>query len=125
MSPNEVFTMAGAFITSCPSTNPVLPSKAFPTLSIAETKAQPGTPATFKFDSSAVASGTKLFAVFFTGLSKIFVPLQDGKATIPKDLVGTVYVVIGTSESKADDSDIVAGPTALRFEFDSRGNVIA
>jgi len=125
LSPNEVFTMAGAFITSCPSTNPVLPLKAFPTLSISENKVQPGSPVTFKFDSSAVASGTKMFAVFFTGLSKIFVPVQDGKVTVPKDLVGTVYVVIGTSDTKADDSDIVAGPTMLRFEFDSRGKVIA
>ncbi|KAF8068075.1 ferritin-like domain-containing protein [Lyophyllum atratum] len=125
LSPNEVFIMAGAFITSCPSTNLVLPSKAFPTLSIAEAKAPPGSAITFKSDSSAVASGTKLFAVFFTGLSKIFLPLQDGKVTIPKDLIGTVYVAVGKIEIKADESDIVAGPTALRFEFDSQGKVIA
>jgi hypothetical protein len=65
-----------------------------------------------------------LYAVFFTGLSKIFIPLKDGKVVLPKDLVGTVYVVISSSATKADDETIVAGPTMLLFEFDSQGKII-
>lgn len=117
--------MAAAFITSCPDTNPVLPVKAFPTLTVSSGKAQPGAPVAFTFDSSAVAHETPLFAVFFTGLSKIFRPLQDGKVVVPQELLGTVYVVISKSDTKADDGDVVAGPTMLNFEFDSNGKLIA
>lgn len=117
--------MAGAFITSCPSSNPPLAFKAFPTLTVGTAKAQPGAPVALNFEATAVAPGTKLFAVFFTGLNKIFVPLEDGKAAVPKDILGTVYIVISKSGSKADDGDIVAGPTMLRFEFDSRGKIIS
>ncbi|KAG6916770.1 hypothetical protein DXG01_005466 [Tephrocybe rancida] len=128
LTPNEVFTMAAAFITSCPDSNPTLPIKAFPTLSIAEAKTLPGSAVTLKFDAPAATatSDSKLYAVFFTGLDKIFLPLQPGnKVEVPKELLGTVYIVVGTSATTADDQDIVAGPTMLRFEFDSRGKVIA
>ncbi|KAG6839248.1 hypothetical protein C0991_004402 [Blastosporella zonata] len=102
---------------------------AFPSLSTAESKVLPGSSVTFKFDAPATAtasSSSQLYAVFFTGLDKIFVPLQaDRKVTVPKQLLGTVYVVVGTSATKADDADIVAGPTMLQFEFDSQGKLIA
>jgi hypothetical protein len=32
---SEVYSIAAAFITSCPSTNPTLPVKAFPSLAVA------------------------------------------------------------------------------------------
>ncbi|KAG6913721.1 hypothetical protein DXG01_004716 [Tephrocybe rancida] len=128
LTPNEVFTMAGAFITSCPDSNPTLPLKAFPALSIAKPKALPGSAVTLKFDAPAATESltSQLYAVFFTGLDKVFVPLQaDRKVKVPENLLGTVYVVVGKSATKADDEDIVAGPTMIRFEFDSNGKVIA
>ncbi|KAF8068054.1 hypothetical protein FPV67DRAFT_1652919 [Lyophyllum atratum] len=94
------FSMAGAFITSCTSTNPVHPLKA---------KALPGSAITFKFDSSAVTSDTKLLQRSLEDRP----PHQDGKVIVPKDLIGTLYVSVGNRETKAADSDIVAGQIAL------------
>lgn len=40
---DEVYSLASGFITSCPSSNPPLPVKAFPTLKLASTTAMPVT----------------------------------------------------------------------------------
>ncbi|KAG5643316.1 hypothetical protein DXG03_001200 [Asterophora parasitica] len=118
---NTVFTLAAAFIESCPSTNPTLPVKAFPALTFAA-KAAPGSTSTITFEGAP--ADTPLFAVFFTGLSQIVVPIQGGSVDIPKDLVGVVYAVVSTNDTVANDENIVAGPAVLDFEFNSNGQLV-
>lgn len=120
---DQVYTIAAAFITKCPSTNPTLPVKAFPTLTIPS--AGPGKKVKVVFTKpDAVSSSTPLFVAFFTGLSQEFAPIvSDGSVTIPKDLIGTVYAVVTTSGTQADDSNIVAGPAILSFNFNSDGTL--
>ncbi|RDB16652.1 Protein rds1 [Hypsizygus marmoreus] len=117
LSLNEVYTLAAPFIVSCPSTNPALPVKPFPTLTFSA-KSVPGSASTVTFESST-ASSTELFAVFFTGLSQEVVPLVDGTVVIPKDVRGLVYAVISTNGTMASDDNIVAGPAILEFDFGS------
>ncbi|KAG5637044.1 hypothetical protein H0H81_005995 [Sphagnurus paluster] len=115
---NTVFTLAASFIESCPSTNPALPVKAFPALSFA--KPAPGAASAVSFTSTADAS-TPLYAVYFTGLSQISSPIKGGKTTIPKGLQGVVYAVISTSDTNANDQNIIAGPAILDFPVGSDG----
>jgi len=62
---------------------------------------------------------------FFTGLDQEFAPLTNNKVTIPADLKGTVYAVVTTNGTTADDTNIVAGPAVLSFPFNSAGELIA
>jgi hypothetical protein len=117
---NEVYTLAAAFITSCPSTNPALPVKAFPSATF-PAKTTPGATVPVTFTSN---STTPLFVAFYTGLSQEFAPIKDGKVTIPADLKGQVYAVVTSNGTVVTDDNIVAGPAILGFEFDSNGKII-
>ncbi|KAG5641067.1 hypothetical protein DXG03_006271 [Asterophora parasitica] len=74
-----------------------------------------GQNATYIFSNST--AGTPLFAVFFHGLNKTFVPLNNDTATIPNNLTGIVYTAVTNSSSVADDNTTVAGPTFLDLSY--------
>ncbi|KDR70429.1 hypothetical protein GALMADRAFT_214518 [Galerina marginata CBS 339.88] len=116
---NQVFTLAAAFITSCPSTNPTLPVHAFPALTV--TGAVPGKNAAI---SAPNATSTPTHIAFFTGFDKLFAEIQNGHVTVPTGLAGQVYAVATTSATQATDDVIVAGPTILLFETDSNNNLV-
>lgn len=119
---NEVFTIASAFIKSCPSSNPVLPVKAFPALTF-PTGTAPGK--TVKPTFNATASGSK-FVAFYTGVAVEYASISSsGEVKIPSDLLGTVYAVITTSGSAVTSGNTLAGPAILEFPFDSNGKLIA
>ncbi|PPQ76187.1 hypothetical protein CVT26_009361 [Gymnopilus dilepis] len=115
----QVFSLAAPFITSCPSSNPVLPVKAFPTLTIANPVSG---------QSSAVSvsksSQTPTHIAFFTGLDKVFVPIENGQVAVPQNLSGQVYAVATASATDASDEAVVAGPAILLFERDSNDRLI-
>ncbi|KII90726.1 hypothetical protein PLICRDRAFT_542772 [Plicaturopsis crispa FD-325 SS-3] len=124
LSLDQVYTIAAQFITKCPSSNPTLPVKAFATLTVPSAAPGKKVKPTFTRPDS-VSSSTPLFLAFFTGLSQEFAPIgSDGMAMIPADLIGTVYTVVTTSGTKADDSNIVAGPAIMNFNFNSDGTLI-
>ncbi|KIM45571.1 hypothetical protein M413DRAFT_24746 [Hebeloma cylindrosporum] len=116
---NQVYTLAAPFITSCPSSNPALPVKAFPSLTLS--KSAPGSRSSVAHKAEATAT----HIVFFTGLDKIFVPITDGEVEVPKGLSGQVYALATSSGTEANDSTTVAGPTILSFEHDSNNNLIS
>ncbi|KAF8149443.1 ferritin-like domain-containing protein [Crassisporium funariophilum] len=120
LSLNQVYTLAAAFIVpdSCPSTNPDLPVKAFPTLTLSV--ASPGKRSTVKHQGTTDAT----HIAFFTGLSTLFAPIENGEVTLPEGLTGQVYAVACNSGDKVTDDNTVAGPAILLFEMDSNGNLI-
>ncbi|KAG8956474.1 hypothetical protein FRC03_010824 [Tulasnella sp. 419] len=116
LSLNEVFSLAAAFIKSCPSTNPPLPVKAFPALTVKTTSPTPGSEIEVSFDSS-YSNAQKFFLSFYSGLTKTTVELNsEHKAVIPQGLTGTVYVVATSSEDVTDETT-VAGPSILYFSY--------
>ncbi|KAF8916046.1 ferritin-like domain-containing protein [Mucidula mucida] len=121
---NQVYSLAAAFITSCPESNPALPVKAFPTLSVTPaTGVKPGDTITIAFDG--LADG--MTAVFLTGLSPVTAPVTGGKVTVPKDLTGTVYLVITKGGDTVTDDSTSAGPAVFQFQdaiASSGGSVI-
>lgn len=118
---DQVYTMAAAFITDCPSSNPALPVTAFPSLTYTPAAPFPGDNVTFSYNGTA---NETLYATFFTGLGQEFATLDNMTATLPSNLTGTVYAVLSTNGSFADDSSIVAGPAILNFDTNSSGKVI-
>jgi len=111
-----VYTIASAFITSCPSSNAALPVKAFPALTVG-TEAAPGVNTAFTFDDNHSSVN---YAIFYNGLGSKAVQLDAmDMATIPSDLEGISYVVISTASAAADvtTDNIVAGPGILDFPY--------
>ncbi|KAG8844846.1 hypothetical protein FRB96_002806 [Tulasnella sp. 330] len=109
---NQVFSLASAFITSCPSTNPALPFKAFPALTVSPATGTPGSEISVTYNGATDG----VFMAFYSGLSTVFMPISGGKVTIPKGLEGTVYAVVSTNGTAVTDDTTVAGPAI--FEFD-------
>jgi hypothetical protein len=122
LSLNEVYTLAASFITSCPSTNPTLPLKAFAALTLGD--GTPGSTVDVTYTAPSGSSTGPTFIAFYTGLSQEFAPVTNGKVTIPQDLIGTVYAVVTTNGTAAADENILAGPAILEFNFDSTGKLI-
>ncbi|KAG8723147.1 hypothetical protein FRC09_004541 [Ceratobasidium sp. 395] len=118
LSLNQVYSLAAAFITECPSSNPSLPVKAFPALTVSTASYKAGDIISVSFDSS-MAKGKDTYMAFFTGLTTEFAPIQKGEVTIPKDLMGTVYAVVTTDNKTVNDDNTVAGPAILMFPFGS------
>lgn len=113
-----VYTIASAFITSCPSTNPALPVTAAGALTVGS-NAAPGATVQFTFDNSKQGS-TVEYAIFYSGLGSQAVMLDaNHMAQIPSSLQGISYVLISTASKAADvtTANTVAGPALLEFDF--------
>lgn len=114
---NPVYTLAAAFITSCPSTNAALPVMAFPTLTATQ-----GIPAaenmTFTFSVKG-ALPTTFYVVFVSGLSttSVMPTMQGGMiaAVIPPTAMGQTYVFISKSMTNGTimDAMILYGPAVI------------
>ncbi|KAJ3980777.1 ferritin-like domain-containing protein [Lentinula detonsa] len=115
---STVYTLASQFITSCPSSNPSLPVKAFPALTFAN--ASPGEAADVTADG-VTAEGQ--YVAFFSGISTTFVQVQNGQVIVPN--ATSLYAVLTSSNATADDSTITAGVAVLQFPFNSNGTFSA
>ncbi|KAJ7162142.1 ferritin-like domain-containing protein [Mycena filopes] len=124
--PNAVYTLAAAFIKSCPAANAdALPAlTAYPALAFIGANPRAGKTVGLTF--TAPKDSPALFVAFVSGAgAPTFVPIHDGnQVAIPKDLRGFVFCFVTTDGSKLDDSTTVAGPAILTVEFDSRGEVV-
>ncbi|KDQ20804.1 hypothetical protein BOTBODRAFT_183530 [Botryobasidium botryosum FD-172 SS1] len=116
---NDVYSLAAPFITSCPSTNPALPVKAFPALNVTggAGSINPGSTISVTFANATTAAGSgQLFLAFFSGLSTTFAPYDASKntVTVPAGLAGTVYAVAtSVSNGTVTDDNTLAGPIIL------------
>ncbi|WWD21216.1 hypothetical protein CI109_105700 [Kwoniella shandongensis] len=115
---NMVYTIASAFITSCPDSNAALPVKAYPALTVADAT-NAGDEASFVFEDSHTATN---YAVFYSGLGSKAVQLdENNKAMVPENLQGYAYVLISTASDAKDvtTDNIVAGPAILAYPFNA------
>ena len=113
---DQVYTIASAFITSCPDSNAALPVKAFPALTVS---GMPGDNVQFMFNDPHTMTN---YAIFYSGLGAKAVQLDENDcATIPSDLQGIYYAVISTSGNVTEvtSDNIVAGPAILEAPFDA------
>ncbi|KZO98926.1 hypothetical protein CALVIDRAFT_478137 [Calocera viscosa TUFC12733] len=113
---NLVYTLAAAFITSCPSSNPALPFTAFPAVTATGTIAA-GSTLQLSFDAGSTPG--PYYGAFFSGLNTTFATINsDATVMIPSDLVGTVYMVVSTNNTAVADANTVAGPLVLPIPYD-------
>lgn len=114
---NDVYTLAAAFIKSCPSSNPPLPVKAFPSLTA--TQGEPtseGISFTFKANGTLPSS---FFVTFVSGLSTTSVTgtaIGDMvSAIVPATAAGQSYAFITNAETNTTvmDSMVLFGPAIV------------
>lgn len=116
---NAVFTLAAAFITSCPTTNAPLPVKAFPSLAVAQ--GQPAAPSiaiTFSVDGTAPKDAK--YVVFVNGLDTIYALITQAvgsliTATIPPTVSGQTYVFLAKDKKDGPitDDNVLNGPAII------------
>lgn len=116
---NSIFTVASAFIASCPPANPPLPFQSF--ASLVPTQANPNsidTVTTFTF-GGGVTIPQNFFITFVSGLEVISVAGTNAggvlSATIPKIAQGQTYAFVTNSDMSGAfvESAVLAGPAIL------------
>jgi len=118
LSFNEVYTLAAQFITSCPSSNPPLPVKAFPVLTASSSDAmiKTGSVVTLATKGYSITGGP-VYAAFITVTGPMFVETKQVaggyQVTVPKGVAGQSYVVLTSCNTAATDDTIVAGPAIV------------
>lgn len=109
---DSVYSIAADFITACPSTNPTLPVKAFPELTIA---------ADGTVTSTVDVEGK--FVALYSGLVANTFPVTGGKVQGFPVVQGISYAIL-TSEQDAtkisDDTNVLAGPFINFNTFNSK-----
>ncbi|KAG9030651.1 hypothetical protein FRB95_003666 [Tulasnella sp. JGI-2019a] len=104
----QVYSLAALFITDCPSTNPEL-FKPFPTLEVENKHYNAGDYITLKFNATSANGQPTFLAIFSSDNMPEFIAIENNKAKLPKDLEGTSYGVVTTSNSSVTDQNTVAG----------------
>ena len=125
VSANSIFTLASAFIASCPPSNPVLPFQSFPSLT--PTHANPNardTITTFTHGPD-VTLPQAFFVTFISGLDVISVVGQSVggvlSATIPTVIQGQSYAFITNADVSGAfvETAVLAGPAILEVTPDA------
>jgi hypothetical protein len=108
---DEVYSIASAFITGCPSSNPTLPVKAFPALTIGSD----GTVTTTADTSNA-------YVQVIAGLTTDTFPVTNGMVQGMPQPQGISYAVLTSQQNSTlvSDDNILAGPAILHNPFVSQ-----
>ncbi|KAK9415756.1 putative Protein rds1 [Seiridium unicorne] len=122
---DEVYSLASPFITSCPTSNPALPVKAFPALSLDPTTSTPikaGDAITLLTPGYTVkgADGdAKVYAAFIAVTGPTFVeatPVDGGfSVKVPEGFAGQTYAVLTGCNESVTDETVVAGPALIEI----------
>lgn len=110
---NQVYSLAAPFIKSCPESNPTLPFKPFPAVTVSNTGTLK-TGDTVKF-STEKDVGAK-YAAFVAAVGTTFVPISgtSGSIKIPEGITGQSYLILTKSQA-VNDAAVVAGPALVNI----------
>jgi hypothetical protein len=115
---DAVHTLAAPFIVSCPLSNPKLPIRGFPALTVQASNLS-DTTITLSTPGYALipAAGKEIYAAFITAEGPIFAettPVEGGfEAVVPSSLEGRSYVILTRSNEVVDDDTAAAGPALI------------
>jgi len=124
LSFDSVYTLAAAFIVSCPPGNAALPVKAFPSLALGTTGTiTTGTTITLLTPGYTLqatnGASVPIYGAFITVTGPIFVlatPTSGGfTLQVPSGVSGQSYVVLTGCKDAVNDNTIVAGPAIVEI----------
>ncbi|KAI0373546.1 hypothetical protein BV20DRAFT_962732 [Pilatotrama ljubarskyi] len=117
LSPNEAYSLLTSYIGDCPDTNPDLPFKTWPALTV-----YPGYPTadgTVYVSLTLKAAASTFYLAWLDGLTVRYSQITSGQATVPEGLDGTVYVAVVSSQDPPSTNNLVSGFAIVQFPFDS------
>ena len=104
-----VFTLAAAFIQSCPSGS-ALNITPFPALQVNNNvNITGGTTLTLQDQSQAQSLGSSVFCAFTGPNGTEFAQLSQGQCTVPSGLAGEVYLSLSKDGQSLSDDQVLAG----------------
>jgi hypothetical protein len=118
---NEVYSLASAFITGCPSSNPALPVKAFPKLAVAGSEPiKTGDTVILQTPGYTLETeGVQVYAAFIAVTGPTFVeatPVDGGfSVVVPEGFAGQTYAVLTSCKDSVSDDTVAAGPALLEI----------
>jgi len=121
--PSGAFSLAAQFIKKCPSSNPALPVKSFPALTLSNASPASGSQITVKIaDSSKTGFAKKHGKTYMAWLNSFQVVYSDidghGNTVVPSGLAGTVYAaVVSSKKQMPSDATLVSGFAVVQFPF--------
>ncbi|KAH8080732.1 ferritin-like domain-containing protein [Cristinia sonorae] len=124
LGPSGVFSLAAPFLIRCPESNPQLPVKVLPTLSVEPTTPSGGSVLTLDFTPPAGNNGPLYFA-YLNGLFPRFsiIEMQDGKyiTTVPEGIQGIAFGGITSSNTAeaTNDENLLTGLVVFDFPVPS------
>lgn len=121
---DEVYTLAAPFIASCPSSNPALPVKAFPSLTLDTSQpmpVKPGDTVTFDLSSGCELSGKTPSGAWIGPTGPVFVPVTVNgntvSSTVPSTgIAGQSYFVLNSDNTAVSDDKVLAGPAVVEVQ---------
>lgn len=115
-----VYTLAAQLITSCPSSNAMLPVKASKPL------LNGGSPIFAAAGGATISltyggAGPNQSLAVYNGLGSTMVAIHNGNVTLPQSLQGYSYLIVTTAADIAsvNTSNTVAGPAEVQSSFDA------
>ncbi|KAI0644421.1 ferritin-like domain-containing protein [Trametes meyenii] len=120
LTPSGAFSLASLFVKECPSSNPALPVKSFPTLTLSDSTPAHGASVFFKFDAPTQAPTA--YVAWLQGLGVVYSDLDsDWKTTVPTGLKGTVFATVVKDKNAApNDTNMLSGFAIAQFPFDAQ-----
>ena len=110
-----VYTLAAQLITSCPSSNAMLPVKAYPPLTVTKMpifNAAAGTQVNLMYKGSDSSSGS--YAAIYNGLGSTVVQIGDGgSVTLPEGIQGYSYILVTSASDIASVSSECSTPSSF------------
>jgi hypothetical protein len=116
IDPNSAYSLASAFIKSCPSTNAALPFKAFPALTLTSTAPLANSASvSFSIEGDLPAGS---FVTFVSGLDTVSVAATGSgssfSAVLPAVAEGQTYAFVTSANVTAiSDSTVLFGPSIV------------
>ncbi|KAI0644422.1 ferritin-like domain-containing protein [Trametes meyenii] len=121
LTPSGAFSLASLFIKDCPSSNPQLPVKSLPPITLSNAAPAPGTTINITFDAPKGADLASASVAWLDGLTVVYSDLNsDGSTVVPPALVGTVFAAVVSSQTEPpNDNNTLSGFAIAEFPFDS------
>ncbi|KAH9865740.1 hypothetical protein J1614_009327 [Plenodomus biglobosus] len=110
LQPRAVFTLAAAFIRSCPEGSN-LNIQPFPSIALQNPEQATVGQALTLADPAQPAGAS--FCAFVAPAGNQFTPITDGSCMVPQGLQGEVYMMITKSEA-VTDAEVLAGPSVIQ-----------
>ncbi|KAI0666646.1 ferritin-like domain-containing protein [Trametes maxima] len=121
LSPDAAYSLLSTYIGNCPDSNPEIPIHSYPALDVYPGDPTAGDIVYVSLLLKALKAPSKTFYLaWLDGLDVQYSPIENGQATVPEGLDGTLYVAVVSSQDPPSAKNLVSGYAVVQFPFNSK-----